>query len=130
VLQYTSSIHALQELLTIGPPTDKEQGGKGIHCKITRTPQSITYMRNGLEYCFIEVTCDDGAQYGIQTYGEEAKELYKEAHRCFMCGNTPTEPKKSNIVEEIIDGTRYSSDSNGCALAFRKLSSVLGETLF
>jgi hypothetical protein len=37
-------------------------------------------MRNGLEYCFIEVTCDDGTQYGIQTYGEEAKELYKEGH--------------------------------------------------
>jgi hypothetical protein len=79
-------------------------------------------MRNGLEYCFIEVTCDNGAQYGIQPYGE--------AHRCFMCGNTPTEPKKSNIIEEIIDGTRYSFDSNGCALAFRKLSSVLGEILY
>lgn len=61
---------------------------------------------------------------------KKQKELYKEAHRCLMCGNTPTEPKKSNIVEEIIDGTRYSFDSNGCALAFRKLSSVLGEILY
>jgi hypothetical protein len=80
-LHYASSIDALQELLTIGPLTDKEQGGKDIHCKITRTSQSITYMRNGLEYCFIEVTCDDGTQYGIQTYGEEAKELYKKGMR-------------------------------------------------
>ena len=52
MLHYTSSIHALQELLTIGPPSHKEQGGKSIHCKIARTSQSITYMENGLEYCF------------------------------------------------------------------------------
>jgi hypothetical protein len=36
-------------------------------------------MRNGIEYCFIEVTCSDGTQYGLQAYGEEAKELYREA---------------------------------------------------
>ena len=84
MLHYTSSIHALQELLTIGPPSHKEQGGKSIHCKIARTSQSITYMENGLEYCFIEVTCDDGAQYAIQAYGEEAIELYKETYRCTM----------------------------------------------
>jgi hypothetical protein len=35
-------------------------------------------MRNGIEYCFVEVTCDDGAQYGLQAYGEEAKRLYNE----------------------------------------------------
>jgi hypothetical protein len=43
-------------------------------------------MRNGIEYCFIEVICSDGTQYGLQAYGEEAKELYREAYRCVMCG--------------------------------------------
>jgi hypothetical protein len=34
-------------------------------------------MKNGIEYFFVEVTCDDSTQYGIQAYGEEAIELYK-----------------------------------------------------
>jgi hypothetical protein len=42
-------------------------------------------MRNGLEYCFVEVTCSDETQYGLRAYGKEAKELYKEAYRCIMC---------------------------------------------
>jgi hypothetical protein len=33
---------------------------------------------NGIEYCAVEITCDDAMQYGIQTYGE-AIGLHKEA---------------------------------------------------
>jgi hypothetical protein len=36
-------------------------------------------MKNGIEYCFVEVTCSDGTQYGLQASGEEANQLYKEA---------------------------------------------------
>jgi hypothetical protein len=36
-------------------------------------------MKNGMEYFFVEVTCSDGTQYGLQAYGEEASELYKES---------------------------------------------------
>ena len=60
-------------------------------------------MKNGIEYCFVEVTCSDGTQNG-QAYGEEANQLYKEPHRCRMCGCTPIKPKWSAIVEESIDG--------------------------
>jgi hypothetical protein len=84
-------------------------------------------MRNGIEYCFIEVTCCDGTQYGLQAYGEEAKELYKEAHRCIMCGNTPREPKMSVIVEGTINGEIYTFDSAGCMLIFKKVRNVMGE---
>jgi hypothetical protein len=84
-------------------------------------------MRNGIEYCFVEVTCSDGTQYGLQAYGEEANQLYKELYRCIMCGSTPREPKRSAIVEESIDGKNYAFDSNGCALTFRRLRNVLGE---
>jgi hypothetical protein len=38
-------------------------------------------MTNGIEYCAVEITCDDATQYGIQAYGEEAVELHKEAFR-------------------------------------------------
>lgn len=35
-------------------------------------------MKNGIEYYFVEVTCKDGIQYGIQAFGEEAVALYNE----------------------------------------------------
>lgn len=40
-------------------------------------------MTNGLKYYFVEVTCSDGIQYGIQAYGDEAEDLYKEARKYF-----------------------------------------------
>jgi hypothetical protein len=47
--------------------------------------------KNGIQYFFVEVTCSDGTQYGLQAYGEEANELYKEAYRCVMCGKPANE---------------------------------------
>ena len=41
-------------------------------------------MTNGIEYCPVEITCDDAMQYGIQAYGDEAIELHKEALRHYM----------------------------------------------
>jgi hypothetical protein len=66
------SVHALQQLLTSGG------------CSITKIPQVIPHMINGIEYCAIEITCDDGTQYGIQAHGEEAIELHKEALRKYV----------------------------------------------
>jgi hypothetical protein len=69
---YDSSVQALQRLLTSGT------------CSITKIPQGIPQMINGIEYCAIEITCDDGTQYGIQAHGEEAIELHKEALRQYV----------------------------------------------
>ena len=127
---YKSSIEALQQLLHLGT-SERKIGDKMKNsltgCQITKTSNEISYMRNGIEYCFVEVTCSDGTQYGLQAYGEEANQLYKETYRCIMCGSTPREPKRSAIVEESIDGKKYVFDSNGCALIFRRLRNVLGE---
>ncbi|MFZ0648230.1 MAG: hypothetical protein WAM27_08425 [Nitrososphaeraceae archaeon] len=87
-------------------------------------------MRNGIEYCFVEVTCDDCTQYGLQAYGEEATKLYNEAYKCIMCGRPPREPKRSVVVEETIDGKSYIFDSNGCALIFRKLKDIIRKEAF
>jgi hypothetical protein len=35
-------------------------------------------MINGIEYCAVEITCDDATQYGIQAYGEEAMSFTKK----------------------------------------------------
>ena len=45
-------------------------------------------MNNGIEYYFVEVTCNDGIQYGIQAFGEEALALYYET---------------MNLIEENLD---------------------------
>lgn len=36
-------------------------------------------MGNGLKYCSVQLTCDDGVQYYIKAFGDEAEELYIEA---------------------------------------------------
>ena len=134
-MYYANSITALQQLLFSGLSTptssakeeeEEESDGnkKNIRCHITKKPQNISHMRNGVEYCSVEVTCDDGSQYGIQAYGDEAIDLYKEIYKCCMCGMPPKELKKSTLLEEKIDGTTYTFDNNGCALIFR---SVMGE---
>lgn len=46
--------------------------------KITRYPERLRILDNGVEHYFVEVTCEDGLQYGLQAYGEEAIALYKE----------------------------------------------------
>lgn len=68
--QYGSSIEALDDLLTSNHVTD--------------IPTSLSHLTNGIEYSFVEVTCSDGSQYGLQAYGNEAIELNKLA-----AGNIP-----------------------------------------
>ena len=131
-MYYLNSIAALQQLLFSGPPPldakeEDDSSKKNVHCHITKKSQNISYMRNGIEYCSVEVTCDNGSQYRIQAYGDEAVDLYKEIYKCFMCGMPLKELKKSTLVEERIDGTTYTFDNNGCALIFKKLRSVMGE---
>jgi hypothetical protein len=46
--------------------------------RITKWSRRIEIMNNGIEYYFVEVTCKDGIQYGIQAFGEEAVALYNE----------------------------------------------------
>jgi hypothetical protein len=128
-MYYANSISALQQLLFSGPPSNAEgnYSQKNVHCHITKKSQNICHVINGIEYCSVEVTCDNGSQYGIQAFGDEAIELYKEIYKCCMCGMPPKELKKSTLVEERIDGTTYTFDKNECALIFKKLRSVMGE---
>lgn len=69
-----SSIYALQKLLQ-----QQSERHSGPVCHITKLSRSVDYLENGIEYCHIEVTCEDGEQYGIQAFGEEAVELHNAA---------------------------------------------------
>lgn len=60
--------------------------GEGVEGKgrITSSTGSIKTMRNGIKYFSVEVTFEDGVQYGISAYDEEAEELYKVAEGSYM----------------------------------------------
>jgi hypothetical protein len=62
---YASSIEALRDLLS--------------SCHITEISASLSHLSSGVEYSFVEITCDDGIQYGLQAYGKEALELNRIA---------------------------------------------------
>src|ERR671924_575664 len=84
---YTNSIHALRELLV--PSANLSYSSC---CSITKISQNISHLSNGIEYCLIEITCDDGIQYGIQACGDEAIELHKEALK--YCTQQPLQSEK------------------------------------
>jgi hypothetical protein len=63
--QYVSSIHALRDLFS--------------SCQITEIRSSLSRQSNGVEYSYVEITCDDGIQYGLQVYGKEAIDLNRIA---------------------------------------------------
>jgi hypothetical protein len=62
---YDSSIDALRDLLSSQ--------------QITDITANLSHLTNGIEYSFVEVTCNDGVQYGLQAYGKEALELNRVA---------------------------------------------------
>ncbi len=71
---YQDSIHALTDLI---PSESNESSSRS--CRITKLSHSVSHLENGIEYCLVEVTCDDGEQYGIQAFGREAVQLHEEA---------------------------------------------------
>jgi hypothetical protein len=76
---YGSSIEALQDLWSSNDITDI----------IT----SLAVLQNGIEYSFVEITCSDGMQYGLQAYGNEALALNKAAHEII-----PKEEESSQML--------------------------------
>ena len=65
---YRSPADALSRLL------EDERGYTGL--KITGMKQDIVRLANGIKYFAVEVTAEDGVQYGISAYDEEAEELH------------------------------------------------------
>lgn len=134
---YNSSIDALQHLVSPWysaeryPKTYQEIGR--MRCKITDKPKMISFTRDGIEYYFVEVTCDDGTQYGVQAFGDEALELFSEVHRCTLCGRSCADDfsdakHRNSEKEELIDGDWCSFDTGQCALLYKKFRCIYGET--
>ena len=62
---YGNSLEALEDLLSSS--------------QITDISTSLSHLTNGIEYSFVEVTCSDGVQYGLQAFGNVARELNRKA---------------------------------------------------
>ncbi|MFL6434247.1 MAG: hypothetical protein ACJ71O_11000 [Nitrososphaeraceae archaeon] len=95
---------------------------------------------NAEEYYHVELICqDNGIEYGIQAYGEEAKELYKEINGFTIAGcrlvykeveellgnndlyQEEKEQEKLKLVKKAIDCITDDGFDNGCVLIFKKL---------
>jgi hypothetical protein len=105
---------------------------------------------NAEEYYYhIELMCNEdiGIEYGIQAYGEEAKELCKEINWFTMAATSPSryahkeakesvknddmcqeeqqdEQEKLKLVKKAIDCMTDCCFNNGCVLMFKKLKNV------
>jgi hypothetical protein len=85
--RYKSSIEALQQLLHLGRPDSNisdKRNSNVMHCHITKASKGVTYAKDETGYYFVEVTCSNGTQHGLQAYGAEANELCNEAYKCKM----------------------------------------------
>jgi hypothetical protein len=94
---------------------------------------------NAEEYYHVELISDD-LEYGIQAYGEEAKELYKEINGLPISIDTPTSAsievgkeeslqndkyqQKLELVKEAINCITDCCFDSGCVLMFKKLRNV------
>ncbi|MGA9908926.1 MAG: hypothetical protein WBP84_01825, partial [Nitrososphaeraceae archaeon] len=47
--------------------------------RISKIPSGLSVLSNGLPYYYVEVTGDNGSQFGIPAYGDEAIRLHNEA---------------------------------------------------
>jgi len=66
---YASAKDALIQLL---------ESSAGLN-RITKTTPGIVRLKNGIKYFQVEVTAEDGAQYGISAYDDEAEDLCRVA---------------------------------------------------
>jgi len=64
---HSNSIEALRDLVST--------------YSITEITANLSHLINGVEFSFVEVTCNDGMQYGLQAYGKEAIELNRIAYQ-------------------------------------------------
>jgi len=144
---YSSSAEALEQLLkknenyintNSSSKTTTSNKELSSFCSITRTINNILFIGNE-EYYHVELTCNDGTEYGIQAYGEEAKALYTKVNSYFLLGHPVWKErelekidKKENyenlvLVRKVIDyvkGYTFDKNNSGCFLIFKKIKDV------
>ena len=100
--------------------SERRSTGQSSHigsCRITKIPRDILHIINGIEYCAVEITCDDATQYGIQAYGEELIQFHKEALRTYQLEKKEERTCHSPLI--------FPSDSQGVKINLTELPAEL-----
>lgn len=71
---YRNSIDAFTHLVS----KERESSYRG-KAEVARISAKMGCMQNGIRYCSVQVTFNNGEEYRIDAYGEEADELYSKA---------------------------------------------------
>ena len=71
---YRNSVDAFMHLLSRG---DEDSGLAAS--AVASISVRISNMRNGIQYCIVQIAFENGAEYRVEAFGEEAEELYREA---------------------------------------------------
>ena len=114
-----------------------------IYLSIKNVCKDIIHIgANAEEYYHVELICqDNGIEYGIQAYGEDAKQLYKEINGFATPAfrhpykveelvendnmyQEEEEQEKLKLVKKAIDYITDDCFDNGCVLIFKKLKNV------
>ena len=145
---YHNNKNITKELLQIPRRNNASLTGRNSVFLVRNPCKDIIHTgANAEEYYHVELVCDEdnGTEYGIQAYGDEAKELYKEINRFtvppyttpfrHMCKEQPLrndyghqeqdqEEEKLKLVKEAINFIADSCFDSGCILMFKKLGNV------
>lgn len=71
---YRNSVDAFTHLIS----QERESVFRGT-ASVAGISAKMGYMQNGIRYCSVQVTFNNGEEYRIEAYGEEADELYSKA---------------------------------------------------
>jgi hypothetical protein len=71
---YRNSVDAFTHLVS----EERESAFRGM-ASVARISVKTGFMQNGIRYCSVQVTFNNGEEYRIDAYGEEADELYSKA---------------------------------------------------
>lgn len=59
------------------------------------------YLKNGVRYCSVQITCNDGAGYGVDAFGDEAEVLNVVAKSYASTVRVPCSVKKEEPVSVV-----------------------------
>ncbi|HEX2014654.1 MAG TPA: hypothetical protein VLA68_05450 [Nitrososphaera sp.] len=71
---YHDSVDALAQLLMNG-----QEGGPLEASDVASISSKIGVLKNGISHCSVQVRFENGAEYRIEAFGEEAEELHRMA---------------------------------------------------
>jgi hypothetical protein len=68
---------------------------------VSEVSVQIGYLKNGIRHCSVQITCNDGAGYGVDAFGDEAEVLYVVAKSYTAAAKVPCLVKQEEPVSVV-----------------------------